>query len=122
MHNWQFDTLSSIGRYHGIIITPRYAINRFNTTLHLAIPLLNYLYNIVLYIYCYPEKMAEDTTSSRLLVDKPNTKSQVWRHFALVPDTDGEVDKPKCKLCFEEVIARFGNTSNLFAHLRTSTR
>ena len=65
--------------------------------------------------------MAKDTTSSRLLVDKPNMKSQVWRHFGLVPDTDGkpkEMDKPKCKLCFEEVIARFGNTSNLFAHLR----
>ena len=53
--------------------------------------------------------MAEDTTSSCLLVDKPNTKSQVWRHFGLVSDTDGkpkEMDKPKCKLCFKEVIAR----------------
>ena len=65
--------------------------------------------------------MAKDTTSSRLLLDKPNTKYQVWRHFGLVSDTDGkpkEMDKPKCKLCFEEVIARFRNTSNLFAHLR----
>ena len=29
-----------------------------------------------------------------------------------------EMDKPRCKLCFEEVITRFGNTSNLLAHLR----
>ena len=65
--------------------------------------------------------MAADTSSSRTLVDKPNTKSQVWKHFGLVPDADGkpkEMDKPRCKLCFEEVIAKYGNTSNLFAHLR----
>ena len=65
--------------------------------------------------------MAEDTTSSCPLVDKPNMTSHVWRHFALVPDTDGkskEMDKPRCKLCFEEVIVRFRNTSDLFAHLR----
>ena len=35
----------SIGQYHGIIVTLWYAIN---TALHLAIPLLNYPYNIIL--------------------------------------------------------------------------
>ena len=70
--------------------------------------------------------MAADNSSSsslsRTLVDKPNTKSQVWKHFGFVPKADGkpkEMDKPRCKLCFEEVIAKYGNTSNLFSHLKT---
>ena len=36
--------------------------------------------------------MAEDPSSSRTLVDKLNTKSEVWKHFGLVPDAD---EKPK---------------------------
>ena len=77
-------------------------------------------------VLIFPEKMAADnslsSSLSRTLVDKPNTKSQVWKHFGLAPDADGkpkEIDKPRCKLCFEEVIAKYGNTSNLFAHLKT---
>ena len=65
--------------------------------------------------------MIENTSSSCTLIEKPNTKSQVWKHFGLVPDADGkpkEMDKPRCKLCFEEVIAKYGNTNNLFTHLR----
>ena len=65
--------------------------------------------------------MAKDPTLSHPLVDKTNTKSQVWKHFRLVLDTDRkpkEMAKPRWKLCFEEVIARFRNTSNLYAHLR----
>ena len=74
--------------------------------------------------------MVQNTSSSCTLIEKPNTKSQVWKHFGLVPDANGKpkeinkprcklcFDKPRCKLCFEEVIAKYGNTNNLFAHLR----
>lgn len=55
------------------------------------------------------------------LVEKKNTKSPVWRYFAFEADTDGkpkDIDKPKCKLCQEDITARFGNTSNLYTHIR----
>lgn len=57
------------------------------------------------------------------LVDKKNTRSQLWVHFGFVPSENGEpkdLDSPTCKICFEEVTARFGNTSNLKSHLRVN--
>lgn len=56
-----------------------------------------------------------------LLVSKQNTKFPAWRYFGFEQAQDGklkDLDKPKCKLCHEEVTTRFGNTSNLFAHPR----
>ena len=55
------------------------------------------------------------------LVEKRNTKSPVWTYFGFVPDDDGEpkdVNSPTCKICSEDVMARDGNTSNLFSHLK----
>lgn len=55
------------------------------------------------------------------LVDKRNTKSPIWAHFGLKPDENGvpkDLNTPVCKICFEEVVARNGNTSNLRTHLR----
>ena len=60
-------------------------------------------------------------TMTTALVDKKNTKSPVWRYFAFEADANGkpkDIDKPKCKLCQEEVTAHFGNTSNLYTHVR----
>jgi len=56
------------------------------------------------------------------LVAKKNTKSQVWRHFGL-KQVDGKVvetDKPVCRECSMQVCAKFGNTSNLYSHLKTN--
>ena len=43
------------------------------------------------------------TESTVTLVDKKNTKSEVWKHFALRTDrstgTATDSDKPVCKLC-----------------------
>ena len=69
-----------------------------------CIHLLNYPYNITLQVYLYLEKMAKDASLSRMLTDKSNTKSQVWKHIGLVPDNDGipkGMGKLRCKLCFK---------------------
>ena len=44
----------------------------------------------------------------------------VWHHFGLRHDDRRpiEIDKPVCKLCFSNVSAKDGNTSNLYAHLK----
>lgn len=55
------------------------------------------------------------------LMEKKNTKSPVWRYFAFEADANGkpkDIDKPKCKLCYEEVTAHFGNTSNLYMYIK----
>ena len=55
-------------------------------------------------------------------MEKRNTKSPVWTYFGFVPDDDGEpkdVNSPTCKIiCFKDVMARDGNMSNLFSHLK----
>ena len=59
--------------------------------------------------------------SSSNLIPKKGTKSDVWRHFGL-QHKDGmafELDKPVCRLCLVKVSAKDGNTTNLFAHLKT---
>ena len=66
--------------------------------------------------------LTTETESTVTLVDKKNTKSEVWKHFALRTDrltgTATDSDKPVCKLCNATVSAKYGNTSNLFAHLK----
>ena len=66
-------------------------------------------------------RMATVATDYQLeLVEKRNTKSPVWRHFAFEAGINGKpknIDKLRCKLC-KEVTAHFGNTSNLFTHVR----
>ena len=55
------------------------------------------------------------------LVEKKNTKSPVWRYFAFEADASGklkDINKPKCKLCQEDITACFGNNSNLYTHIR----
>jgi len=54
------------------------------------------------------------------LLPTKGSKSAVWYHFGLRHE-DGrpiEIDKPVCKLCFSNVSAKDGNTSNLYAHLK----
>ena len=49
------------------------------------------------------------------------TKSPVWRYFAFEAVANRkpkDIDKPKCKLCQEEVTARFENTSNLYTYVK----
>ena len=63
-------------------------------------------------------------TTGAGLVEKKKTKSLVWCYFTFEADANGkpkDINKPKCKLCQEEVTARFGDTSNLYTHIRTNT-
>ena len=55
------------------------------------------------------------------LIPKKGTKSEVWRHFGLAQENGMVVgkDKPVCRLCSVKVSAKDGNTTNLFAHLKT---
>ena len=60
-------------------------------------------------------------TGSVELIPKKNTKSPVWNYFGFTPDDEGRPTNycfPKCRLCFKDVSAKFGNTSNLMKHLR----
>ena len=55
------------------------------------------------------------------LIAKPKTKSAVWNFFCIESDSDGRpsnTNKPICCKCLEPVAASYGNTSNLFNHLR----
>ena len=75
------------------------------------------------------DEQSEETTDSVQrgvqLISKKNTKSLVWKYFGFTPDEDGRPTNycnPKCKLCFTDVSAKFGNTSNLLKHLRLHHR
>ena len=55
------------------------------------------------------------------LIAKPKTKSAVWNFFRVESDSEGRpsnTDKPICCKCLERVAASYGNTSNIFNHLR----
>ena len=55
------------------------------------------------------------------LIAKPKTKSAVWNFFRVESDSEGRpsnTNKPICCKCNEPVAASYGNTSNLFNHLR----
>ena len=75
------------------------------------------------------DEQSEETTDSVQrsvqLISKKNTKSLVWKYFGFTPDKDGRPTNycnPKCKLCFTDVSAKFGNTSNHLKHLRLHHR
>ena len=64
---------------------------------------------------------AECSISGIILVPKKGTKSKVRRHFGL-EQKDGivvDMEKPVRRQCLLKVSAKRGNTSNLFAHLKT---
>ena len=68
---------------------------------------------------------AQPTTSypSGSLSRKKNTKSVIWDYFGIrigdggIP-VRGEEQKPVCRSCGKVVLAKGGNTTNLFTHLR----
>ena len=60
--------------------------------------------------------------SEVLLIDKPNTKSTIYKCFGFVPDNNGkpintESDKPKCKICRTTVSTKTSNATKLHFHL-----
>ena len=64
----------------------------------------------------------EDVENDDVVKRKRNTKSCAWEHFGLKTTEDGkpvEDGSAVCRYCKRTVIARNGNTSNLFSHLRT---
>ena len=53
------------------------------------------------------------------LVEKKNTKSPVWHYFAFEADASGkpkDIDKPKCKLCQEDISPLRKHQQSLHAH------
>ena len=70
--------------------------------------------------------MAFSSTSSSSqinIVKKKNTKSPVWTFFGLKASDSGcvnkeDIDRPVCRECGKSVLAKGGNTSNLFWHLK----
>ena len=61
------------------------------------------------------------SSSSIDLIPKKGTKSEVWHHFGLTQENGMVVGKDKlvCRLCSAKVSTKDGNTTNLFAHLKT---
>ena len=56
-----------------------------------------------------------------VLVSKQNTTSRVWTFFGFIQDDFGkpkDCNKPTCKLCKSIVSAKYGNTTNLYHHLK----
>ena len=54
------------------------------------------------------------------LVEKADTRSEIWKYFAYFADSKGkptDTSKPVCKRCLKSVITKGGNTSNLAKHL-----
>ena len=67
--------------------------------------------------------MAVDSDAGVNLVKKRNTKSIVWTYFGIKATEDGlpieaEQERPLCRPCGRAVLAKGGNTTNLFQHLR----
>jgi len=64
---------------------------------------------------------AVEFLSVKLLLPKKGTNSDVWRYFGLRHEDRRpiEIDKPVCKLCFSNVSAKDGYTTNFYyAHLK----
>ncbi|XP_026111248.1 zinc finger BED domain-containing protein 1-like [Carassius auratus] len=56
------------------------------------------------------------------LLQKSNSRSEVWNYFGFLPDETGKpIDdgKPVCRECLTRIQAKGGNTSNLIKHLWT---
>ena len=57
------------------------------------------------------------------LVNITGTKSVAWDYFGLEKGADGRVvddGSAVCRLCCKRVLAKHGNTSNLFSHLKNN--
>ena len=52
---------------------------------------------------------------------KGKTNSVVWKHFGF-EESDSEQTKVLCKICYATVSATYGNTTNLFNHLKSKHR
>ena len=52
------------------------------------------------------------------LMPKKNTYSAVWTFFGLKKTQKEDDESVVCRLCRSVVLARGGNTSNLFSHLK----
>ena len=66
------------------------------------------------------ESSGERSSSGIRLIAKKNTTSHVWTYFGFVPGPSGKplnLDIPVCTICFRDVPAKWGNTSNLLSHL-----
>ena len=62
-------------------------------------------------------------SSTTFNIIKKNIKSPVWAHFGLRADeanrvSEDDLERPVCRECQKVVLAKGGNTSNLFSHLR----
>ena len=57
------------------------------------------------------------------LVNKSGTKRVAWDYFSLRVGTDGkpfEDGSAVCRICQRQVLAKYGNTSNLLSHLKNN--
>ena len=54
------------------------------------------------------------------LVNKTVTKSVAWDYFGLEKGADGRVGDDGSAICRKRVLAKHGNTSNLFSHLKNN--
>lgn len=64
---------------------------------------------------------SQPSASREILVKKTNSSSVIWTFFGFNPDSNGfpiENGKPKCRTCYKPICCKFGNTSNLFKHLK----
>ena len=57
------------------------------------------------------------------LVQKKNTKSEIWRYFGIKANNEniaiaGAESKPTRKTCYKDVPSKGGNTTHLFHHLQ----
>ena len=60
--------------------------------------------------------------TAKQLVAKPRSTSIVWKYFGYEADDRGKpqtTDRPICRLCQIEVLAKDGNTTNLYSHLKS---
>ena len=56
-----------------------------------------------------------------VLVKKANSSSVIWTYFGFTADRNGfpiDNGRPICRTCEKAVSCKFGNTSNLFKHLK----
>ena len=77
---------------------------------------------------CVDEDAVEDALCDSLndsgssdLVSKRNTKVFIWKYFGFEPNETGNPlskNHPKCHLCHVEIAMKYGNTSNLYSHLK----
>ena len=67
------------------------------------------------------EDESHETKTEVELVAKRKTIAPVWKHLDSKLDEKGKLqspDRPKCRMCQQEVGVKDGNTSNLYSHLK----